>query len=146
LIRGFPDQHHVHFKDTDKNGNEVSHFSVLAPVATWEKLLNTKFSHYKLERSSELIIRTISYILPAAVAGSIKLIYPVTSFSVKMHHITQEETGEKQETREPPFKPDTIRVNPELQNIAAGGTIKTLNERAKPISTLRDRVLNEVPE
>jgi len=103
-IRGFPDQQHVHYKDTDKDGKDVSHILVMAPVATWDKVLNTKFSHYKLEGSSEVIIRATSYSVPAAVAGSVHLIHPTTSFPTKMHHNTKEGKEKNQGTRETPLR------------------------------------------
>ncbi len=138
-IRSFPDHSRVHYKERD--GAEGSHIAVIAPLSTWEAQLKTSFHFYsKKTNPAERIIRAEEYSLPEAVASSVAAVHPVVQFPLRVHHGPLR-TAPK--TLPGPgsgpalgagsaasaFDRDAIRINPGLQNIAAGGTVNDVNQK-----------------
>ena len=131
-IRSFPDHAGVHYKERD--GTEGSHIAVIAPLSTWESELNTLFRVYsKKTNPAERIIRAESYSLPEAVAGSVAAVHPIVQFPIRLHKgPLRTGPGPKALSAGSAFDRDAIRVNPGLQNVAAGGTVTDVNQQPLP--------------
>jgi hypothetical protein len=114
-VKSFPNQSRVHYKE--KDGNRIV---VIAPIASWEEVLHTHFGFYsKKSNRSERIVRAENYFLDESVTDSVSRVHPVSQFPVRVYHGPVHGTT------------STIRINPGLQNVAAGGTV---NNNKKPPS------------
>jgi len=126
-LQTLPNQKHIHTKEKG-----TSRIAVIAPLSTWEEVLKTKFYTYNKfdEAGNDKVIRTEIYYLPKEVADSIATIHGTTNFPMHPHHIAPVATGTATDMKT--RLSDSIRINPGLTNLAAGGTRTDIN--AKPSS------------
>lgn len=114
--------HGVDLSSNVTRNNAGDLISVVLPLSKVESMLSTKYHIYKHKRTSEKIVRTLSYSLPRDLHDHIDMIQPTTMFDNmrKMHatsHVNKEGSTSKLTAAELAALPD---VNgPNGQQIAA---------------------------
>jgi len=135
-VHSLPNQSHVHLREKERDLG--SHIEVAAPVGTWNQALNTKFYYYQEEgsstigKTSEPLVRCEQYSLPDTVATSISAIHHTTDFPINLNPgPVRASPASSESVSGTGSVRDSIRINPGLKNLAAGGTREDVHDKRK---------------